>query len=206
VSLPAPPVLVITDRTQARAPLDQVAQALFAAGCRWLLLRDKDLPAAERRSLLARLVACGRVHGAAVTVSADAAAARAAGAVGVHLPDGGDAAAARAVLGQAALIGYSAHDRPGAAAAAAEADYVTLSPVFASPSKPGYGPALGLDGLRAACRQLSVPVIALGGVTAANAGACMEAGAAGVAVMGEVMRAEDPARTLRRLLDAVARA
>ena len=56
MSLPAPPVLVITDRTQARAPLDQVAQALFAAGCRWLLLRDKDLPAAQRPSLLALLV------------------------------------------------------------------------------------------------------------------------------------------------------
>ncbi len=85
------------------------------------------------------------------------------------------------------------------AAAAAQADYVTLSPIFATDSKPGYGPALGTAALRAAA-ECDVPVLALGGVTADTAAACLAAGACGVAVMGEIMRADDPARVVGDLL------
>jgi len=73
----------------------------------------------------------------------------------------------------------------------AGADYVTVSPVFLTVSKPGYGPALGTDGLARIVARVAGPVIALGGVTAANAASCRAAGAQGVAVMGEVMRAAD---------------
>ncbi len=73
------------------------------------------------------------------------------------------------------------------AARDAGADYATLSPIFPTSSKPGYGPALGLDALRAAT-ALGLPVLALGGVTAAMALSCRDAGAAGAAVMGEAMR------------------
>jgi thiamine-phosphate pyrophosphorylase len=86
---------------------------------------------------------------------------------------------------------------------AAGADYVTLSPVFLTESKPGYGPALGLEGLAAAVAAAKGPVIALAGITAANAAACIRAGAAGVAVMGEVMRAADPEATVRALVEAI---
>jgi thiamine-phosphate pyrophosphorylase len=71
------------------------------------------------------------------------------------------------------------------------ADYVTLGPVFESASKPGYGPALGTHGLERIAAAVSIPVIALGGVGVARISACLAAGAAGVAVMGEVMRAAD---------------
>ena len=112
-------------------------------------------------------------------------------------------AAARAGLGVEALAGISAHTMSDIrAAAAAGADYATLSPIFASPSKPGYGPALGLGGLRAAA-GLGLPVIALGGVDSGNARRCLAAGAAGVAVMGGLMRARDPEAETRRLLDAL---
>jgi len=100
--------------------------------------------------------------------------------------DGG--AAARRRLGQAALVGVSAHgldDLRGARDAGG--DYATLSPIFPSPSKPGYGPALGLAALHEAA-GLGLPVLALGGVTAAAARACRDAGAHGVAVMGPAMR------------------
>ena len=84
-----------------------------------------------------------------------------AGLDGVHLPDGFDAAHARAVLGPDALIGVSQH-RPGPADPAA--DYVIAAPVFLTMSKPGYGPALGLAGLAAMVAAAGKPVIALGGI------------------------------------------
>ena len=109
------------------------------------------------------------------------------------MPRDGDPKSARARLGVTALIGVSAHNLDEAKRAEkAGADYVTLSPVFASDSKPGYGPALGLDGLTAVVHAVALPVLALGGVTAARVPACVKAGATGVAVMGEVMRGEDP--------------
>ncbi len=207
VRLPDPPLLIITDRSQARAPLEAVAEAVFVAGGRWLVLREKDLDPAARLALLTDLVHLGKRYGATVTVNTDLAAARETGAAGVHLPAGRDLAAARAALGPEALIGASAHGREeAAAAAAAGADYVTLSPVFESASKPGYGPALGLEGLRGAAARIPVPVIALGGIDPDNAAACLAAGAAGVAVMGTVMRAADPGAVAAELLFALARA
>lgn len=203
--LPAPPVLVITDRRQARQPLEELAATLFAGGCRWLGLREKDLPAEERRALLRRIVEQATDFRAIVTVHDDLAAAAELG-LGIHLPANGVVAEARRVLGVGALIGKSAHATADVMQAAADgADYVTLSPIFVSPSKPDYGPALGLDALR---RDWPLPVLALGGVDAPNAAACLKAGAAGIAVMGEAMRAADPrafmADLLLRLGSAVA--
>ncbi|HZU87873.1 MAG TPA: thiamine phosphate synthase [Stellaceae bacterium] len=206
--LPDPPLLVISDRAQARRPLAAIAEAAFIGGCRWFSLREKDLPAAERRALLAALVTeaarFGAIVTAHVTAHGDVAAVAATGAHGVHLPAGADPAAARALL-PGALIGASAHSAAEAAARLRQgADYVTLSPIFASASKPGYGPALGLDGLAAGVAAAGGPVVALGGVTAANAPLCLAAGAQGVAVMGEIMRADDPRRAVERLLRAFA--
>ena len=202
--LPDPPLFVVSDRAQARQKLTAIAEAAFLGGCRWFSLREKDLPAAERRALLAELVVLGGRFGAVVGVHEDIAAAVATGAQGVHLPAGGDPAAARIRL-PGALIGASAHSvAETAALLQAGADYVTLSPIFASASKPGYGPALGLDGLAACVAACAGPVIALGGVTAANVPLCLAAGARGVAVMGEVMRADDPRLAVERLLHSLA--
>src|SRR5439155_10731418 len=187
--LPHPPLLVISDRSQARRPLLEVAAAVFAGGCRWFSLREKDLPAEERRALLGELVVLGRRHGATVTAHDDIEVVLATGADGVHLPGGGDPAAARKRLPHG-LIGVSTHSAEEAVAMLrAGADYVTLSPIFLSDSKPGYGPALGLDVLAAAAEADAAPgpVVALAGITPDNAAACLAAGAAGIAVMGEVM-------------------
>src|SRR5690349_6086271 len=122
--LPAPPLLVISDRRQARRPLEQVAEAVFAGGCRWFSLREKDLPSEERRALLGALVALGHRWGAVVSAHEDIEAVAAAGADGVHLPSGGSPATARARLA-GALIGASAHSADEAAALLrAGADYV----------------------------------------------------------------------------------
>jgi thiamine-phosphate pyrophosphorylase len=205
VTLPDPPLLVITDRRQARRPLEAVAEAAFVGGCRWLSLREKDLDAPSRAALLRRLVAVGERFGAAVMVHEDVEAALAAGAAGVHLPGGAAPAAARRRLGARALIGCSTHDAAELVRVAG-ADYATLSPIFASASKPGYGPALGIPRLAAAAAAAPLPLIALGGVDAANIARCIEAGAAGVAVMGGVMTAADVTAVMAGLTRALARA
>jgi len=201
VRLPFPPLLVITDRRQALGPLEEVAAACFAGGCRWLSLREKDLGLADRLKLLRRLVALGDASRATVIVHGDLDAAEGAGAGGVHLPAGASPAPARRRLGPAALIGVSAHRAEEVARAAAEgADYVTLSPIFLSASKHGYGPALGLEALR---RAAPLPVVALGGVDETNAARCLAAGAAGIAVMGRAMAARDPAAIMAALLKSL---
>jgi thiamine-phosphate pyrophosphorylase len=203
VNLPSPPLLIISDRSQARRPLPEIAAATFAGGCRWFSLREKDLPPSERRALLADLVALGRRYGATVMAHDDLDAVIATRAGGVHLPGGGDPAAARALLPRA-LIGVSAHSAAEAAALIkAGADYVTISPIFLTDSKPGYGPALGLAGLAKAVTAAGGPVIALAGINPANARSCIDAGAAGIAVMGEIMRATDPEATVRALIRAI---
>src|SRR5580658_5799261 len=103
MTLPNPPLLVISDRSQTELPLVDVAAAAFAGGCRWFSLREKDLPAAERRALLGDLVALGRPFGATVSVHDDIDAAVGTGAGGLHLPAGGDPHAARARLPNALI-------------------------------------------------------------------------------------------------------
>ena len=203
MNLPDPPLLVISDRSQATRPLIEIAEAAFRAGCRWVSLREKDLPAAERLDLLRALVALGHRVGATVIAHEDIDAVVLSGADGVHLPGGGDPTAARRRL-PAGLIGVSAHvPEEAAAQLKAGADYVTLSPIFLTASKPGYGPAVGLAALAAASRLAPGPVVALGGIGADNVAACLAAGARGIAVMGEIMRAADPEATLRHLLAAI---
>jgi len=192
--LPEPPLLVITDRTMAKQPLAQMAEVVFKGGCRWLMLREKDLDAAAREALAAEIIEVAKPYGAHVTINRDPVE----GTHGVHLPQGCN------VAGKSGLIGVSAHSLDEARlAAAAGADYVTLSPVFLTTSKPGYGPALGLDGLSDVATRLAIPVIALGGIDAENAAACLEAGAGGVAVMGGVMRADDPEAAVADLVKSL---
>lgn len=203
--LPDPPLLVITDRHQARGPVESVAEAAFAGGCRWLSLREKDLDAPSRRALLRRVVEIGRRFGATVMVHEDVDAAIAVQAKGVHLPSGMSPAAARRRLGASALIGCSTHDARELEAAAG-ADYATLSPVFPSASKPGYGPALGIARFATMTAAARLPVMALGGIDATNIASCIDAGAAGVAVMGGVMAATDVAAVMAGLTRTLAAA
>ena len=201
--LPVPPLLVISDRHQALRPLEEVAEAVFMGGCRWFSLRVKDLPPEERLALLAALVALGHRFGAAVTAHEDIEAVAAVAADGVHLASRGSPEAARARLPDG-LIGASAHSADEAVALLrAGANYVTTSPVFLTASKPGYGPALGLDGLARIVVRAPGPVVALGGITAENAASCLRTGARGVAVMGEVMRSADPRATVECILRAI---
>lgn len=203
--LPAPPLLLVTDRSQARLALEDIVAHACAGGCRWVSVREKDLATDEQIALTRRLAPMARRFGARLTLHGDPDLARTADFDGVHLSSDGNAAAARAILGPHALVGISVH---GAAEVAAldprTVDYAILGPAFLTASKPGYGPALGPDGLAAICRVARVPVIAIGGIEAENVGDVMKTGVAGVAVMGSVMRSAEPEETIENLLTALA--
>jgi thiamine-phosphate pyrophosphorylase len=190
--LSLPPLVVVTDaeQTGGRPLLDVVGEAI-SGGARAVWLREKHLPREVRAdlawSLYARLEAVGGVLlvGSDTTLRAH----------GLHLA-ADDPSPSRGT----ALYGRSCHSRDDVARAAAEGcAYATLSPVFASASKPGYGPALGVTALTA----LPLPTWALGGVDASNASDCLANGASGVAVMGAIMRATDPAAVTADILNAI---
>ena len=203
MTLPSPPLLLITDRRQANGPLPDIAEAAFVAGCRWLSLREKDLPQEEQIALLRTLLACAGKFRAKVTLHGEAQRAVEAGAHGVHLTAGIDAANARRKLGTGALIGVSIHTADDARTVdASVVDYAIAGPMFETASKPGYGPALGTEGLARIVKACPAPVIAIGGIDAGNASHCRAAGAAGMAVMGGIMRAKNPADVVTELIGA----
>jgi thiamine-phosphate pyrophosphorylase len=186
---PVTPLLLLTDRRQALRGLVEVVAAAVEGGVRQVVLREKDLPRDERAALASSLRAVLSPAGGRLIVAGPD-------------PLGGDAVhlAASDPAATAGLVGRSCHGAEDLARLSNE-DYVTLSPVFPSPSKPGYGPPLGTDGLARLCELSPAAVFALGGVTSPDeVAACLAAGAAGVAVMGAVMRADDPASTTAALV------
>lgn len=178
----APRLLAISDRaTRAGTGADRWLASVVAAGVDAIQVRDKDL---GDRDLLALALACRRQAGPAlqVIVNGRADIAVAAGCDGVHLTsDGPPVAMVRSRFGETLLVGRSTHHPAEVAQARREgADYVTFGPVFPTPSKAGFGPPPGLEGLREACRH-GVPVLALGGVDVRRLAAVADAGAAGIA-------------------------
>ena len=184
-------LLVLTDRRQARLPLLETVRAAVEGGARAVVLREKDLPRARRLALAELMRAILEpVGGRLIVAGTD--------------PLGGDAVHLSATdppaRGNMRYVGRSCHGA-GELAEASTVDYVTLSPVFPSVSKPGYGPALGPEQFARLAAGTPGKVYALGGIERADqARACRAAGAAGVAVMGAVMRAADPAAAVAELL------
>ena len=173
------------------------AERAVADGATVVQLRLKDAERAEVVAVGEPVLAACRDAGVAFVVNDDVEAALRLGADGVHLGQG-DAGAERA-REAGLLLGLSAGSVEEARRAeAAGASYVGAGPVWATPSKPDAGPPLGLEGLAAICEAVAAPVIAIGGVDAANAADCIRAGAAGVAVI----RAVAELRALRAAVDA----
>jgi len=204
VRLPRPPLLLVTDRQQAKRPLEHILDGAFAAGCRWASVREKDLPPEEQIVLARRLLPLARDWGARLTLHGSAVLARDADLDGVHLAAGADAAAARQLLGRHALIGISIHKVEEAEKLDPHVvDYAIAGPAYATPSKPQHGPILGMVGIQKITDATKVPIIAIGGITAGAIAEMHVAGAIGVAVMGGVMRTDDPAREVASLVAAL---
>jgi thiamine-phosphate pyrophosphorylase len=175
----------ITDRTLAggcEALLETIARA-FANGVDRVQIREKDLAARELCDLTRKAVGLAAPYGAEILVNGRTDIALACGAHGVHLPAASIAPQIlRGIVPRGFLIAVSTHSLEELQLAQTEgADFAVFSPVFAPLSKTVYGPPQGLDRLRSAVRAVTIPVLALGGITQANAPDCIAAGAAGIA-------------------------
>jgi thiamine-phosphate pyrophosphorylase len=166
----------ITDRHQVPSLLDTVARVI-RDGVDWIQIREKDLPAREQLALTRAVLALG---GAKILVNSRLDVALAAGAHGVHLPAHSIAPFdLRRIAPVGFLIGVSCHTVAEVVQAEArQASFAVFSPIFDSPGK---GMPVGLTKLAEAAGAVKMPVLALGGVSRANAAACIAAGAAGVA-------------------------
>ena len=187
---PARGLYAITDGPRADL-LDVGAQALAGGAC-VLRYRDKTTNAARRHAEAVALKRLCDAHAVPLIVNDDVRLAAEAGAAGVHLGcSDGDVAAARAVLGDGAIIGVSCYDslELARAAATAGADYVAFGAFFRSPTKPQAARA-SIDLLRRSAK-LGVPRVAIGGITPDNAPALVEAGADFLAVISAVFAAPD---------------
>ncbi len=173
--------------------LHHSAAAAIRGGARVLQYRDKSQDASWRKLAAEGLVALCRAHGVSFIVNDDVALAAAIKADGVHVgQDDAGVAAARAQLGPEAIIGASCYNslERAAAAVSAGADYVAFGSVFPSSTKP-QAVSAPLSLFAAAREFTGRPLVAIGGITAANAGIVRAAGADAVAVIDSVFSAQN---------------
>jgi thiamine-phosphate diphosphorylase len=186
--------------------LDRIERAALA-GVDWIQLREKDLSGRE----LAELAADARQRagsGCALFVNDRLDVALANGAAGVHLGESSLPAAEAKRLarerraGASFVVGASVHALGAAREAeTAGSDYLIFGPVFSTPSKESFGAPQGLGKLREVCERVSIPVIAIGGISVENAGACLQAGARGIAAIRLFQDAMDLKAVLAHLHD-----
>ncbi len=201
-------------------PLLGKIAAVAAAGVDWIQLREKDLSAKDSAALTREALSrvSKQAHRAEtatripvrilVNDRLDVALSEHAG--GVHLGENSLPAeeAKRLLLASQAaqshtydfLIGVSCHSLDAAtSAASAGADYIFFGPVFTTPSKAAYGAPQGLVRLAEVCSSLTIPVLAIGGITLANASSCFSAGASGIAAIRLFQDSAEPAEIVRKL-------
>lgn len=202
-----PTLCFIIDRSQCgKTEPEEVVKAAMAGGANVVQLREKDLPAAELFSLSTRLREVTRGK-ALLLINDRVDVAQAAGADGVHLPENGvPTAMARWILGRHTILGKSVHSVEAAKQAERDgADFVQFGTVFASSGKKDVEP-VGLEVLQEVAAAVSIPVLAVGGVTPDNAGKLIETGAAGASVISAICKSKDPKAATEAIIGAMAAA
>jgi thiamine-phosphate pyrophosphorylase len=179
-------------------------EAAAKSGVDWIQIREKDLSGKDCAWVTREAIQCAASSASGKTVQPhilvndrlDVALSESAG--GLHLGEHGLplAEAKRLISAHAAksdfLVGVSCHSLEAAqSAAAGGADYLFFGPVFATPSKASYGPPQGFERLSEVCRAVPIPVLAIGGITLANAAYCLSAGASGIAAIRLFQDASD---------------
>lgn len=196
-------LIVITDAALARPrSIYDVVRAAVSAGAPAVQLRDKQASARDLFEQASELRAITAAHDALLFINDRLDVALAARADGVHLgPDDMPVQAARRAAPPGFLIGTSTDDPEYARAARdAGADYIGCGAVFGTTSKDVGGERIGADRLRMVVDAVDIPVIGIGGVNIDNASQVAETGAAGAAVIGAVMTADDVGAAVQRLL------
>ncbi len=201
--LPALYAIVNVDTTQS--PVEFV-ERIFSAGATLLQLRNKSLPDNEFLQI-AKVIRSRRdeIESASPLSSARALIindsieiCRLSGADGVHLgQEDKRPETARAALGPEAVIGFSTHSLQQVVnAPCAVLSYLAVGPIFTSPTKSGHAPEVGTEELAKICSEATLPLVAIGGITAKNCFSVFEAGAASVAMISELEKSSDLAATL----------
>ena len=193
----------ITDRTLcAPRSLYDVIRNLLDVGVSAIQLREKDLSDAKFIKLAHPIYKLCHAYTAQLFINSRIEIAADFGVEGIHLP--GDLSPVNEVIERTDgrfIIGCSVHTLDEAKTREMEgADFITYSPIYPTMSKPGYGPAVGLDNLRKVTEAVKIPVFALGGITPDRVSECIDAGAYGVAVMSGVMSPDTGAHQARAYL------
>ena len=194
----------VTDRHQcAPTPLIEVISELLDAGVTAIQLREKDLNRDELILLAQPIAKLCRNYKAKLFVNTDTRVATNVGAAGVHLPANAESVSSvKAQRNGNFSVGCSVHSLAEAEKREAEgADFLTYSPIYPTTSKPGYGPAVGVESLAEVVRRVKLPVFALGGITPARVAECLAAGAFGVAVMSGIMVPKNAGEQTKRFFD-----
>jgi thiamine-phosphate pyrophosphorylase len=199
-------LLLVTDRhqTKGRALASVMAQAL-KAGNPGIQIRERDLCAKELLVLAGEIRDLAAAGGSQVLINDRIDVALSLEGAGVHLRgDSLPVAVARRLIGSQRLLGVSVHSVSEAVQAEADgADYIVLGPIYETASKERFGSPLGLSTLEHAVRTVQLPIVGIGGVTAARARDLRAAGAFGVAVITAVLAADDVQAAAQAMLDAV---
>jgi thiamine-phosphate pyrophosphorylase len=199
-------LLVVTDRHQTNGrPLVPLLRQVVNAVGPAIQLRERDLSARELVTLAHEVQAVTASHRSQLLINDRIDVALALEGVGVHLRSNSlPVSVARQLLGTQRLVGVSVHTVEEAIQVESQgADYIILGPIYATPSKQMFGPPLGIHTLEKACRLVRIPIIGIGGVTAARAQQMRRAGAFGVAVITAILGATDVESATRELLEAV---
>jgi len=186
-----------------------LARACLAGGARFLQLRAKQSPSGLFLEWCEEIAADALRHDALLVVNDRLDIARLAGVPGVHVgQDDLPVVVIREALGPAAVVGLSTHTPEQIAAAVEQPiSYLAIGPVFGTATKETGYEAIGLDRVRAAvtrARARDLPVVAIGGITLARAKSVIDAGAASVAVISDLLATGDPERQVRAYLETVA--
>jgi thiamine-phosphate pyrophosphorylase len=203
MSLVLPPLYMILDAALLTSPEIEVAKNLNDAGVRLFQYRNKHGSTREIFQASSGLAAELAERGALFFVNDRPDIAFLSGASGVHVGQNDlPATEARAVMGKGKLLGISTHNlEQFRAAAATDADYIALGPVFATDSKANPDPVVGTAMIQLARKLTAKPIVAIGGITFERAREVIEAGADSIAVISDVLRAKDPAKRAQQFLD-----
>jgi len=202
-------LLLVTDRHQTKGrPLVPLLQRVLTVGAPAIQLRERDLSVRDFLALAREVHELTSAHRSQLLINDRIDIALVLEGAGVHLRSNSlPVSVARQLLGAERLLGLSVHGVEEAVQAESQgADYVIFGPIYETPSKQAFGSPLGLHNLEKVCRLVRIPIIGIGGVTAARVGEMRQAGAFGVAVITAILGADDVEAATGELFDAVMRA